>query len=47
MPFDFDAALLAPLGMQSDVRRMAEGTDCLSPVQPGDVHCAPTRAAHR
>ncbi|MDE2082191.1 MAG: DUF3445 domain-containing protein [Burkholderiales bacterium] len=38
MPFDFDAAVLAPFRMQPGLRRIAAGTPQLTPIRPGSRH---------
>jgi dimethylamine monooxygenase subunit A len=38
MPFDFDAAVIAPFRMQPGLRRIAPGTPQLTPAKPGKRH---------
>lgn len=38
MPFDFDAAVLAPFRMQPGLRRLAPGAAQLTPLAPGSPH---------
>lgn len=38
MPFDFDAAVQAPFRMQPGLRRLAPGSQHLSPLSPGSRH---------
>ena len=38
MPFDFEAAVVAPFRMQPGLRRLAHGATQLTPLAPGGKH---------